>query len=214
MKTPHIKTIDRSPLRLGFTLLTFALGCFAFSPAALAVTPEVDGGYPNQNTVQGEYAVLSLNIPANGTWTVTGSMGRPRRLPTATLLPSGKVLVAGGLGNNGVLGSAELYDPATGLWTVTGSMGRPRDLHTATLLPSCKVLVAGGYGNTGYFGSAELYDPATGLWTVTDSMGRPRAYHTATLLPSGKVLVAGGLRIGGVMGSAELYDPDLGFDPN
>jgi hypothetical protein len=214
MKTPHIKTIGRSPLRLGFTLLTFALGCFAFSPTALAVTPEVDGGYGNQNTAEGEYAVLSLNIPANGTWTVTGSMGRSRYLHTATLLPSGKVLVAGGYNVFGYLGSAEMYDPATGLWTVTGGMGRSRYLHTATLLPSGKVLVAGGYGNNGYLGSAELYDPATGLWTVTGSMGRPRFDHTATLLPSGKVLVAGGGNGIDFLGSAELYDPDLGFDPN
>ena len=162
MKTPQIETIGRSPLRLGFTLLTFALGCFAFSPTALAMTPEVDGGYRNQNTAEGEDAVLSLNTPANGTWTVTGSMGRPRELHTATLLPSGKVLVAGGY-SNGYLASAELYDPATGLWTATGSMGPPRDEHTATLLPSGKVLVAGGRRIIGSLGSAELYDPDLGF---------------------------------------------------
>jgi hypothetical protein len=119
-----------------------AATCLALMPAALAVDPPPDGGYATFNTAEGEDALL--NTPANGTWTVTGSMGRQRDGHTATLLPSGKVLVAGGFGNTGYLGSAELYDPATGLWTVTGSMGRPRELHTATLLPSGKVLVAGG----------------------------------------------------------------------
>ena len=46
---------------------------------------------------------------------------------TATLLPYGKVLVAGGNGNGGSgLSSAELYDPATGTWTATGSLGTAR----------------------------------------------------------------------------------------
>ena len=41
---------------------------------------------------------------------------------TATLLPNGKVLVAGGYNGSAVLSSAELYDPATGTWTATGSL--------------------------------------------------------------------------------------------
>ena len=48
----------------------------------------------------------------------------------ATLLPNGKVLVAGGEdSSSGVpLMSADLYDPASGTWTATGSMGAARDL--------------------------------------------------------------------------------------
>ena len=112
---------------------------------------------------------------------------------TATLLPNGQVLVAGGF--NGVdLASAELYDPATGLWTATGSMTSARDHHTATLLPNGQVLVAGGYSFDDFaLASAELYDPATGLWTATGSMATARYWHTATLLPNGQVLVAGGI---------------------
>ena len=79
-------------------------------------------------------------------WTATGSLGTARDGHTATLLPSGKVLVAGGRYDRATLSSAELYDPATGTWTATGSLGTARYDHTATLLPSGKVLVAGGYG--------------------------------------------------------------------
>ena len=64
-------------------------------------------------------------------------------LHTATLLPNGKVLVAGGR-NGGYLASAELYDPATGTWTNDRLAQHRAHWHTATLLPNGKVLVAGG----------------------------------------------------------------------
>ena len=56
-------------------------------------------------------------------------MGTARVHHTATLLPSGKVLVAGGqMMANSALSSAELYDPASGTWTATGSMGTAREV--------------------------------------------------------------------------------------
>src|SRR5205823_48343 len=127
----------------------------------------------------------------------------------ATLLPSGKGLVAGGCTRSSYLRRAELYDPAAGTWTPTGSLGTAREHHTATLLPSGKVLVAGGYDGGSYMSSTELYDPATGRWRRTGTFGTARELHTATLLPSGKVLVAGGYN-GGYLSSAELYDPAAG----
>ncbi len=122
---------------------------------------------------------------------------------TATLLPNGKVLVAGGRGApfNQVgfpTNTAELFDPATGRWTPTGSMRNPHGLHSATLLLNGRVLVLDVFG-------AELYDPSTGTWSST---GQPRAshnVHTATLLPDGRVLVAGGLG-----NSPEIYNPVTG----
>jgi uncharacterized repeat protein (TIGR02543 family) len=130
----------------------------------------------------------------------------------AILLANGKVLVAGGVGND-YLSSAEIYDPATEAWASAGSMNAPRTFHTATLLANGKVLVAGGRSiGARHLSSAELYDPVTGLWTITGLMGSKRAWHTATLLINGKVLVSGG-HDGDDIGqtsSAEIYDPATG----
>jgi len=81
--------------------------------------------------------VLSLLMPVYGQnpFASTGSMATARSNHTATLLPGGKVLVAGGYGGLvNLVSSAELYDPATGTWSATGSMATARYGHTATLL--------------------------------------------------------------------------------
>ncbi len=71
-----------------------------------------------------------------GCWSATGSLATARDYHTATLLPNGKVLVAGGeMGIGTILSSAELYDPASGMWSATGSLATARYDHTATLLP-------------------------------------------------------------------------------
>jgi hypothetical protein len=141
---------------------------------------------------------------------------------TATLLPSGLVLIAGGYSDNGapafeaaLLSSAELYVPALGTFTATGGMTVARASHSATLLGNGMVLIVGGDdGNGKALASAELYDPAAGTFAATGSMTMARYDHTATLLPSGMVLIAGGYTDNGapafqnaLLSSAELYDP-------
>ena len=85
------------------------------------------------------------------TWSMTGGMSVIRDSHTATLLPSGKVLIAGGrIGSSQTRASAELYDPASGTWSSTGSMSVTRSNHTATLLPNGNVLVAGGSRDGGF----------------------------------------------------------------
>ncbi|OLE54518.1 MAG: hypothetical protein AUG51_07990 [Acidobacteria bacterium 13_1_20CM_3_53_8] len=167
-----------------------------------------------------ERAGLSIAQATAPSWSYTGFLNTPRNGHTATLLPNGKVLVAGGNGDGTFLNSAELYDPATGTWSYTGSLNTARRYHTATLLPNGKVLVTGGLGTNGAhsyltLNTAELYDPATGTWSVTGNLNRSRQFQTATLLPNSKVLVAGGFDTKGInsyltLNTAELYDPATG----
>jgi hypothetical protein len=142
-----------------------------------------------------------------GSFVPTGNMTHARMDATATLLPDGKVLIAGGVDAIGIpvfqyLASAELYDPLTRKFTRTGSMKTARSNAAATLLADGRVLIVGGDGckdparctMSDWAGSislksAELYDPTTGRFTLTGSMSKPRDDARATLLPDGRVLV-------------------------
>ena len=145
-------------------------------------------------------------------FTNTGAMNTSRYDHTATLLPNGLVMAAGGLHPMKMrfvedpvpISSVELYHFSSGTWSNTGAMNTSRFEHTATLLTNGQVLVAGGADTNASLSSAELYDPAIASWTITGSMNNARSSHTATLLTNGQVLVAGGDVIGT---SAELYDP-------
>jgi hypothetical protein len=131
-------------------------------------------------------------------------------LHTATLLPNGKVLVAGGFNSvSGFLASAELYDPASGTWTTTDSLTMARDSHTATLLPNGKVLVAGGLGTGGgVLNSAELYD--TGLGFVRPDWQPQIA--TATSAATWKQPRADRFTFSGIsQAPAELPDPSTNY---
>jgi flagellar hook assembly protein FlgD len=126
----------------------------------------VTGGY------DGSTPVLSSELydPSSGQFSVSGPM-RTRRLGghTATLLPNGKVLVAGGdeYGNNNALYSAEVYDPATGAFAPTALMSMGRIFHAAALLlPNGRVLVCGGYNGSASVASADLYNFGFG-WPVS-----------------------------------------------
>lgn len=145
---------------------------------------------------------------ATDTWSPAGALATARRSHSATLLPSGELLVVGGLdSSNTPLASAELYDPASDTWSAAGSLATARFLHSATLLPTGKVLVVGGSGG-GLLASAELYDPSSDTWSAAGSLATARLLHTATLLPSGNLLVVGGRGSTNVpLASAEIYDP-------
>jgi WD40 repeat protein len=150
--------------------------------------------------------------PATGRWSLTGSTNEPRG-GTPILLPTGKVLLAGGSDDEV---SCELYDPVTGIWTYTGSLQHKREGCGITLLVDGKVLASGGVGGGSLkpIPQSELYDPATGKWTDTGLQGLPRYNDQQLLLPDGRVLVAGGEKGHSadavVLSSSEVYTPATG----
>ena len=171
-------------------------------------------------------ALISGTLPARraqadpSTWSDTGWLTDSRGGHSATLLPDGRVLAAGGYDRtSGYRASAEVYDPATGDWTSTSNLDTSRSGHTSTLLPDGRVLIVGGYTMANfveiYPTSAELYDPVTGAFTLAGSLNHGRAYHTATLLRDGRVVVVGGYYKPVVgdelyLSTVELYDPTTG----
>src|SRR5437667_207748 len=141
----------------------------------------------------------------------TDPLGVPRHDHTATLLPSGTVLIAGGLdANNTVVASAEVYDPAAPEYvSPIYRLTEPRSGHSATPLNNSLVYLAGGNSNP----SAELFAPAgpdnlifstNGL--AIPSMTTPRIGHTAIIGADNKIYLFGG----DAAGSVELNDPYTG----
>jgi MYXO-CTERM domain-containing protein len=172
------------------------------------------GGNPIDTYNNGQVYVYNGDVASSTLTAVTDTMGAPRDAHTATLLPDGTVLIAGGYAPSGAAAqSGEIFtpnpSPALGLFVnaAGANMAESRGQHTATLLPNGRVVLIGGRskrddtGLVDFHGSVDIYDLAnggfqTGLGGV--QMSIERAQHTATLLPGFRVLVAGGR--GGVAG--------------
>ena len=167
----------------------------------------VVAGMDNGETATANTAVYD---PATDIWTPAAALplAERRMFHTATLLPDGRVYVAGGEQEDGTVfnGPAWIYDPAANNWTAAASAGQ-RSRHSATLMPDGRVLVVGGTTGSTQVTSTVFYHPDTNTWTSGPSLGRARARHTATLLTDGRVLVAGGSEGAQPLTSAEIYDP-------
>lgn len=192
------------------------------SPAGLTTVVVTYNGSTTPPTAAGSYAVVATLNNANyagsasGTLTIiglatpapVGNMTESRVYHSATLLPGGEVLIAGGSDTRGgSLASGELYNPTTKTFTATSNnMPNKAAGHTATLLKDGRVLIAGG-GNS----SSQIYTRATNSFSSTGGMSSQRSFHTATLLNDGRVLLAGGIGNNGrETNSATIFDPATG----
>ncbi len=148
-----------------------------------------------------------LYDPDKKTWSWTGSMRTPRtRGLTLSVLPTGKVLVAGGMARGGApLALCELYDPATGMWTAAGSMASPRAGGVRLSLSDGSVLAGGGRED----GSVERYRPGQDAWSPVGPSTHAASGASWAVLPNGDVLVVGG-RAPTPRRGGSVFDPSAG----
>lgn len=182
------------------------------SSAGVYTAPDMPGTYLVTATSVANGAVsatATVVVPGLITW----GLATPRAGQTATLLPDGRILFAGGTvaPNSQASNSAELYVAASDQSSLSTAMTVARSGHTATLLPNGNVLIAGGANSAGVLQSAEIFNPTSNTFSATGNMILPRSGQTATLLPSGNVLIAGGLNCSSsCANNAELYSPSTG----
>jgi len=178
-------------------------------------------------TENGLDPISSVEVHQDGAWSTLSPMSVPRMRHTSDVLPSGRVLVAGGFTGDGIahpslLGhfkgrsrsysSCEVLDPATGTWSPADPMDSGRFWHGSVVLADGRVMVIGGLNSTiGALSSCEVYDEATDEWGPAAPISSPRARFSVTLLADGRVMIAGGHN--GTMKKAErtveIYDPAL-----
>jgi N-acetylneuraminic acid mutarotase len=148
--------------------------------------------------------------PVSNAWSNAGQMAVSRDGHTATLLPGGQVVIAGGqtgTTSSSFSAQAEQYDPTANTWSPLASMNRARLLHSAALLNDGHVLVIGGFSGTEYLQKVERYDPSANRWMVARDTAAPRVAAASVLLHNGEVLVAGGFSGSAYLASAERYNP-------
>jgi len=123
----------------------------------------VGGANPPTNTAE----IIDLNQPSPQ-WTYTGSLAYARWNLNATVLPTGDVLVTGGVNgdrSNPALkvNATELWNPTSGTWTLMASSAPLlRGYHsTSLLLPDGRVLHSGGGAGAGTVDNLnyEIYSP-------------------------------------------------------
>lgn len=133
--------------------------------------------------------------PVTGTSSRRGDMSRARALDLGTLLPDGRVLIAGA-----AQAPLEIYNPQTGRIT-------PEPYDRAFAVISSMTLLVNGKILTYYSLGVSIFDPENGTFTALPGTVRIRGGHTATRLRDGRVLIAGGSNASGMVKESEIYDP-------
>jgi hypothetical protein len=169
--------------------------------------------------------------PATSTFTpAAGPMHSHRFGHAACVLPSGRVLISGGVDSGTTIfgtgapiyaTNCDVFEPASGTFTQVANMGVSRVVHTLNLLPNGGALAVGGAGGTLVvsLSTSELFDEATGAWSPGPSLpaSQTLALHTATPLANGDLSFAGGAvgAVGAFQGVAVAYtfSSQAGFTP-
>jgi len=184
----------------------------------------VAGGESNHHWVGLPGGNVEVYDPATNSWAPAAPVLHTPAYAhaSATLLPDGRVLMAGGGDVNGNFVLSQLYDPLANAWVLADSPGLYRYAHSATALPDGRILLAGGVDDA-FSGTssdlADIYDPALGRFASAPFTSSDRAMHAATALADGRVLLSGGWSSWyppdgfgefHTLASAEVFDPAIG----
>eukprot|EP00160_Parvularia_atlantis_P014070 Unigene3286_Nuclearia_a/m.10075 Unigene3286_Nuclearia_a/g.10075 ORF Unigene3286_Nuclearia_a/g.10075 Unigene3286_Nuclearia_a/m.10075 type:complete len:598 (-) Unigene3286_Nuclearia_a:68-1861(-) len=156
------------------------------------------GGVPNTGADLANLPVAETYNPTTGTWARAGAVTPHRFGHSATRLPNGYVLVAGGVVVNTVadLNVTQIYNPDINSWSPARPLNRARFGHVAVLLADGSVLVAGGFVNvnnaTDAISTVEIFSLTAGNWTVVGSLKVARGDARVQALPNGGALIVGG----------------------
>jgi len=190
-------------------------GTFAPAPAMnagredAACTTLADGRVLVTGGSDGTSALSSAEVfdPSAGTWTaIPGGMSVARSGHTATLLPWGSVLIAGGEPG----GTVELFQP-NGTFQRVGSLAVPREQYALAALPNYRVLIAGGTDGQHVLDSVEVFNALDNSITMAGTMLTARRMLAASPLLDGTVLMTGGYdSAGNPLKSTEIFDPARG----
>ena len=192
---------------------------WAVQEGALGGAITTDGTYTAPNKA-GTYHVTAQGGGKAGSATVQVGFTTARHMTaryafSSTLLPDGRVLVAGGWYNSSdYSASAEIYDPVADQSSATGYLATGRENATGTLMPGGRVWILGGNGAFYGLASTEIFDPTTGLFQPGPSLQAARTGHRVFPLSGGRLLVVGGFTSqtsdSQLVTTAELYDPAAG----
>ncbi len=191
-----------------------ALGELTFPREMATATTLADGRVLIAGGVNLENPTLTLDSfeifdPTIQDFVAEGPIGGGRAMHTGTLLPDGRVLLAGGLGDGSApLATGVVLDPCTGTVSpVPGTMSTARVFHTATAVPDGRVVVLGGSSDFtpgdvaglpasvwgGLATAADVYDPVSNAWSAPADLPRGVTMHGASLLGDGRILLSGGV---------------------
>jgi N-acetylneuraminic acid mutarotase len=133
---------------------------------------------------------LHRYTPGTDAW--AGRASAPVNLEGAVVgAIDGKLYAAGGMGENGALGTLYVYNPATDGWTKKADMPMARTAAAGQALGG-KLYVVGGNWGPGPNGTTQVYTPGNNSWTTKAWMPTPR-YVGAAATAGGWLYVLGGV---------------------
>ncbi len=136
-------------------------------------------------------ATTAIYNPETNTMSAGPNMNEERAYHTATLLPSGKVFIAGGMNmSTGASATGEIYDPDSNTFTPV-PLPRARYFHSAFLLPNGRLVLTGGMDNSGTLLENDVYNPANGTWSTLGNRPSPNAIEVIFPLNEAEFLLLG-----------------------